>query len=509
MMKAIRLPSSWGMIAVAALLAATTIAIRVWFWQSAGETLEDSLITLRYAENIADGRGFTYNTVEYVLGTTTPLWTLLLASARTAGVTDLAQGAKVIGIACDVGTLLLLLLLLRKDNSFAPLLFAGVFATSPWIVRICVSGMETPLLLLSMSIALLGLQRRNSAFALGLALTLLTRIDGILFAGIMLLWSLFHDWRWTARQTGIMVLLCLPWIVFAAATFGTVLPQSFEAKRAVYHLGVATSAPPFLNVFTPLGETGVSKLIVKSLWTLVVLGSLLILVIRRGIFLPIAVFFLMYTVAYMMSGTLIFAWYIVPAVFISSICVAAATGWALARLKERQPRMSSLLLTGAFLLFVSINILALGGRMQRSRDVQEVENGLRKGIGVWLKEHTESGASILLEPIGYIGYYAGPDRKIMDEIGLVTPRIVPYRRAGAGWYVAALQALDPDYIVQYAAALERNRSEGTEDPLFVNGDQRAWFRDHYESVARFRLSGQHFRIEEKEKEYVVLRKIHS
>ena len=82
-------------------------------------------------------------------------------------------------------------------------------------------------------------------------------------------------------------------------------------------------------------------------------------------------------------------------------------------------------------------------------------------------------------------------------------------RAGAGWYVAALQALDPDYIVQYAAALERNRSEGTEDPLFVNGDQRAWFRDHYESVARFRLSGQHFRIEEKEKEYVVLRKIHS
>ena len=61
-MKAIRLPPSWSMIAVAVLLAATTIAIRVWFWQSAGETLEDSLITLRYAENIADGRGFTYNT---------------------------------------------------------------------------------------------------------------------------------------------------------------------------------------------------------------------------------------------------------------------------------------------------------------------------------------------------------------------------------------------------------------------------------------------------------------
>ncbi|HET9481188.1 MAG TPA: hypothetical protein VFP98_05475, partial [Candidatus Polarisedimenticolia bacterium] len=41
-------------------------------------TLEDALITFRYAANLAEGLGFVYNAGERVLGTTTPLFTLLL-----------------------------------------------------------------------------------------------------------------------------------------------------------------------------------------------------------------------------------------------------------------------------------------------------------------------------------------------------------------------------------------------------------------------------------------------
>src|SRR6266496_4099807 len=36
--------------------------------------LEDALITFRYAENLALGKGFVYNAGERVLGTTTPLF---------------------------------------------------------------------------------------------------------------------------------------------------------------------------------------------------------------------------------------------------------------------------------------------------------------------------------------------------------------------------------------------------------------------------------------------------
>src|SRR5438552_180061 len=42
---------------------------------------DDSYITYRYALNLLHGHGLVFNPGEYVLSTTTPLYTLLLASA--------------------------------------------------------------------------------------------------------------------------------------------------------------------------------------------------------------------------------------------------------------------------------------------------------------------------------------------------------------------------------------------------------------------------------------------
>jgi arabinofuranosyltransferase len=41
--------------------------------------LDDAYITFRYARSISQGQGFSYNPGEHVQGTTTPLYTLLLA----------------------------------------------------------------------------------------------------------------------------------------------------------------------------------------------------------------------------------------------------------------------------------------------------------------------------------------------------------------------------------------------------------------------------------------------
>ena len=43
-------------------------------------TIDDSFITYRYARNILAGNGFVYNPGEKVLGTTTPLYTALMAA---------------------------------------------------------------------------------------------------------------------------------------------------------------------------------------------------------------------------------------------------------------------------------------------------------------------------------------------------------------------------------------------------------------------------------------------
>ncbi|MEW6648986.1 MAG: hypothetical protein AB1453_02220 [Chloroflexota bacterium] len=59
-------------------------------------TQDDTFITYRYARNIARGYGFVYNPGEGVLGTTTPLYTLLLAAiiawATRLDVVGISQG---------------------------------------------------------------------------------------------------------------------------------------------------------------------------------------------------------------------------------------------------------------------------------------------------------------------------------------------------------------------------------------------------------------------------------
>ena len=61
------------------IVSAAGCAVWVWFALSTRVSLEDGYITFRYALNIVRGNGFVYNVGERVLGTTTPLQTVLLA----------------------------------------------------------------------------------------------------------------------------------------------------------------------------------------------------------------------------------------------------------------------------------------------------------------------------------------------------------------------------------------------------------------------------------------------
>jgi hypothetical protein len=44
-----------------------------------------------------------------------------------------------------------------------------------------------------------------------------------------------------------------------------------------------------------------------------------------------------------------------------------------------------------------------------------------KAMGLWLKNNTPPQSTVLLEPLGYVGYYSG--RIMIDEVGLVTPAV--------------------------------------------------------------------------------------
>src|SRR5689334_227035 len=56
-------------------MALLAILVRSWIAWRTHYTLDDALISLRYAENLAQGHGFVFNPGERILGTTTPLYT--------------------------------------------------------------------------------------------------------------------------------------------------------------------------------------------------------------------------------------------------------------------------------------------------------------------------------------------------------------------------------------------------------------------------------------------------
>jgi len=483
------------------------IVTRLWFIQETNLTYEDSLISFRYAENLSEGGGFVYNTGEKILGTTSPLWTLLLALLRVAGYDNTIDSARFLSLLFDTLTVLILMTTFcsLKQPRFASL-WAILFASSSGIVPITMSGMETSLLILSMALAIRGIALKTSLLAIGAAMTVLTRIDGLLFAVPFLAASLITDRRWGLRQVAMTVILLLPWLVFSTSYFGDPVPQSLKAKMAVYDLGFSFSAKPFIERFTPIGQATLIKSLVKAVSSIVILAG--IAGVRKGThpLLPVAGYFFIYSVLFMSSGGLIFPWYLTPAIFAYDLILATGFVMLLGKAESWIGKKAADIATCFVIIAIAtLNISILSGRLDEYREIQGIEDELRTEIGLWLRDNAGSGESVFLEPIGYIGYHAGPGVGIIDEIGIVSPQIERIRRETPAWYIKALRELRPDYIVEYTRSLEENVAEGASSPLFTNHEDLEWFYENYGVVKTFGAMGHYPHIAEKEKRYTILK----
>jgi len=104
-------------------------------------------------------------------------------------------------------------------------------------------------------------------------------------------------------------------------------------------------------------------------------------------------------------------------------------------------------LMGAAAIAGGLTILLGAGYDQavEYHDIQRfVNDGALKPIGLWLSSHTPPGATVMLEPLGYIGYYA--DHPMIDEVGLISPPIVALKRDNVP-LLDQVKIIQPDYIV--------------------------------------------------------------
>ena len=425
---------------IAASIALGASLLRLWFAWTTHYTAEDYLITLRYAQNIAQGQGFVFNPGERVLGTTTPLYTLLLAAASWLRLDALDLG-RIVNLAADSLTCFLLARLLARRPIGQPIagLFAAlIYAFSPLAIKTTIGGMEAGLVTCCCVGGMLafvdGSAGRLAIF--GAALFLL-RIDTLpltvlLFAGLM-----YQSRRVPVRALLLGGLLVLPWLIFAFVYFGSPIPNTIAAKIIVYRRllpGVdAGNAQAFGKEF--LGPT-------QRIFTLLAaLGVLRVLcdsrkwfrradVPQAGVLFTPLLWLALYYGVLLRSGVPTFYWYFLPPYPLYLGFAALGGGWMVEGAARFLRVPADSLLRKAWLILFALITAVSASRLRSVRApillMQYVEDAGRVPMSLWLRDHVAPNERILLEPIGYVGYYSG--HRLLDMIGLVSPEVLPSYR---------------------------------------------------------------------------------
>ena len=315
-MKGIRIPWFAALLVVVALLARLLPGPR---------TIDDAYITFRYARSLLAGQGLVFNPGEAVLGTTTPLYTLLMAAlAAPAGPgADFPALALGVNALADAVTCLLLWQLGRELGlGRAGAAAALAWALAPFSVTFALGGLETSLYIALLSgAAWAAAGRRRLAVALCASLALLTRPDALILLGPLALERLWSAWRGERIRLAELAAALLPygaWALYATLVYGSPLPHSILAKAAAYHLEPSDGlvrliqhyATPFLepNLLGAPLAVGLGLLLYPSLS---VLGARRLLRANPRL-LPWLLYPWLYFAVFAAANPLIFRWYLAP-----------------------------------------------------------------------------------------------------------------------------------------------------------------------------------------------------
>jgi hypothetical protein len=396
---------------------------------------DDALITVRYADRLAHGLGFTYNDGERVLGTSTPLWTLVLAGASAIGLSPVAT-ATWLGIAA-LGWAAAATTLLFRDRGVAwwgQALAAALVATSPTLLTWAGGGMETSAAIAALA-TFLWLYERGRWRALGFVggAMLLLRPD----LGLVLAAAAFLE---TARSRSAKALLAVlpgfavvvvPWIAAATAYFGTPLPNSGFAKRL--------QVEDWGGYFRELGGV---------LWRVAPLlpaAAIGFAATRARVVTALPAFALVVVVAGMQLGGMPGCWwYLATPMYL--VLVLATSGTVL--VAERLAGGGNPLRSAASLVALGAALLGHGllpRDFQDLADTQALVERCHGRVGDWLREHAPRDAAVGVDNIGYIGWRSG--LRIVDMRGVIQPGIAA--AIAAGQYDFALRTLRPELIAMW------------------------------------------------------------
>jgi hypothetical protein len=441
-----------GAIAVAAAVLLSLLAVRL---HSAGQPAsDDAYITYRYADNLAKGYGFVFNRgAAPVLGTSTPLYTGLLAAGGAFGADVPTLGLVLGAIALSVA--LGLAVLLARDLG-APA--AGLAAAVTWNATphawASLAGMETPLYLALVLGALWAAQRgRPRAALLVAALAVLTRLDGVaVLAAVVALLVLSRRWSWRAAVPAAALLAA--WSALAVYWFGSPVPASGLAKL-VHEDGISGRfdpvSPALLHLAFPAGQLLLAKArgLSPSVAALAVCAVVACAVaLRKSLAAAALLLWLaLYTAGFRLLGLPDFPWYYSPIALVATLLIWATVEWALAAGCRFAAARSTGWLARRMTLAAPAAVLALaaGAAVLAAAPAREgapaQDRPAQQAAGKWLRRYAPADATVAAYETGKIAYFSG--LHVVDILGLTEPRARPFvRRGDYAWAVREL----PTYV---------------------------------------------------------------
>ncbi len=412
--------------------------------KSIGRLNDDSYITLTYIKSLVAGEGWRYNGGVEALGTTTPLFALVVAVLATLlpffTIEQIAVGWSILcwwglagcfalgyrtwGLKRYEGYLIALVLLLQGGYWFASL------------------GMEATFLLVGVvGVAWVAVRGYVASAGVGAALLFLIRPEGLAMvplAGVWLLWHRRSEWRRVCLRFGIAVLVPLAlWSVYAYTTFGAILSNSANAKLAQ---GDNWSGITFTQrLFTEwlpghFAAYGVSPLL-SVLWILGATGIILLLRTTRPLTLIVA-WVALFLVGYTLLQAPPYWWYMLPVLF--GIQLLATLGW-IGIGRWSPPRLRALLLVALVTYLSVVGYRSVNGVRTLQGDKRADSY---KSLVAWVNQTPENSTVAFVE-IGYLGYFS--ERPIIDLVGLTDPRLTEH---GATLDLATnFRQTTPDYFV--------------------------------------------------------------
>ena len=400
--------------------------------------LDDAWIHLTFARNLATHGELSYSPGTLSAGSTSPLWTALLAPGFWLPFDPFIWNV-CLGLLALISSAWLAGQIASRAFSEAPALAAIVpivFVLEWHLVWAAFSGMETLLFIALLLLLVDAYQRQRAPFALGLVggLILATRPEGVfLLASVAALVAAerFRGGGWRAALLAAFwfavgfILLALPYFAFNWIAGGSLLPNTFNAKAAEYASLLDSPLWTRLGAVGSVPFVGAQALLLPGF----VVGLWLALRERRVVPLVLLAWWLADTVAYAVRLPVIYQHgrYEMPVLPVL-LLVGLWGSWRLSHWLLAHSGLLARVMSRAWkIAFVFLLLVFwLRGGIAFATDANVMDCiGVRTAR--WLAANTTPGDRLAVHDIGAVGYML-PGRSLVDLAGLISPAVIGFIR---------------------------------------------------------------------------------